>query len=138
MRKLMRFPAALAAAALSLAACATRPTPPSCPPGQEALRTAQLFFGRPGAPGPSDADFRKFVDEVMTPRFPDGLTVLDGGARWLGAENRQFREASKVVQIVLPASSHAERRIAAARAAYAARFHEEPLVVITPASCVKF
>ena len=64
------------ACVLMLAGCAT--TPPACPVGQEPMRTAQLFFGQNiGAkPGVSEADFRKFLDEELTPRFPNGLTVL--------------------------------------------------------------
>ena len=69
---------ALAAIMLSLtvAGCASLQTP-SCPTGQERLRTAQMFFSQ--KPGVSDAEFRKFVDEELTPRFPDGLTILK---RW--------------------------------------------------------
>ena len=47
------------------------------------MRTAQLFFGQNigGERGVSEADFRKFVDEELTPRFPSGLTVLEGGGQ---------------------------------------------------------
>jgi len=72
--------------------------------GQEARRTAQLFFGRNigDKPGVTDADFARFMAEEVTPRFPDGLTVLDGGGQWRGEENKLIREASKLVLIVLP------------------------------------
>nr|QQZ48702.1 DUF3574 domain-containing protein [Phenylobacterium glaciei] len=68
------------------------------------MRTAQLFFGQNigDKPGVSDADFRKFTDEVLTPRFPEGLTVLDGGGQWTGPENKLIREAAKIVVLVLP------------------------------------
>src|SRR4051812_19016376 len=79
---------------------------PACPAGQEARHNAQLFFGRNigDNPGVSDADFARFMDQEVTPRFPDGLTVLDGGGQWRGQENKLIREASKVVLIVLPNS----------------------------------
>ncbi|HET9224479.1 MAG TPA: DUF3574 domain-containing protein, partial [Roseiflexaceae bacterium] len=37
----------------------------------------ELFFGseRPNKPEVSDAEFKQFLDEEVTPRFPDGLTV---------------------------------------------------------------
>jgi hypothetical protein len=57
--------------ALALAGCASvQPRP--CPTGQERLRTAQLFFApnTDGKPRVSDADFRKYADEELTPRFP--------------------------------------------------------------------
>src|SRR5437016_3009112 len=77
---------------------------PSCPTGQRPMSMAQLFFGQNigGKPAVSDAAFRKFTDEEVTPRFPDGLTVLDGGGQWKGPDNKLIREASKVVVLVLP------------------------------------
>ena len=114
--------------------------PPACPAGQEAQRTAQLFFGRNigGKPGVSEADFQKFVDRELTPRFHDGLTVLDGGGQWRGDENRLIREASKVVLIVLPKRGDSAARIEAVRNAYKARFHQDSVLLITQASCVSF
>jgi hypothetical protein len=132
---------AIAIGSLLLAGCASvRPQPPACPVGQTFQRTAQLFFGRTGADAPriTDAAFRRYVDEELTPRFPDGLTVMDGGGKWRGDENRMIREASKVVLIVLPAKRDADRRVQAARAAYRSRFHQTSVMLVNPASCVSF
>jgi hypothetical protein len=140
----MRALGAVVAAAglVGLAGCATmRPEPlPTCPAGQEAHRTAQLFFGRNigDKPGVSDADFRRFMDEDVTPKFPDGLTVMDGGGQWRGEENRLIREASKVVLIVLPKGRDVSGRIDAVRTAYKSRFHQEAVLLITQAACVSF
>jgi hypothetical protein len=132
--------AASVAVACSLAACATGPKVPSCPDGQQRLRTAQLFFGRSvgGKPGVTDAAFTRFVDEELTPRFPDGLTILDGGGRWRGAEDRMIRESAKVVLIVLPKARDSAERIEAVRDAYKARFHQDSVLLITQAACVSF
>ena len=135
---------ALAAAAglVGLAGCATPAAErlPACPAGQEAHRTAQLFFGRNlgDKAGVDDADFRKFMDDDVTPKFPDGLTVMDGGGQWRGEENKLIREASKVVLIVLPRGRGASARIEAVRTAYKARFHQESVLLITQTSCVSF
>lgn len=127
-------------AVLGLAACATIPQPPACPAGQQRLRTAQLFFGRNigGEPGVSEAAFHRFVDEELTPRFPDGLTVLDGGGQWRGPENKLIRESSKIVLIVLPKDGDAGQRVEAARMAYKTRFHQDSVLLVTQASCVAF
>lgn len=139
---------ALGALVLSfaLAGCATAPAlapdapGPACPTGQEARRTAQLFFGRDVAERAtvSEADFRKFVDEELTPRFPDGLTILDGGGQWRGDENLLIREAAKVVLIVLPKGHGVPGRIEAVRNAYKARFRQDSVLLITQAACVSF
>ncbi|HEY8003437.1 MAG TPA: DUF3574 domain-containing protein [Phenylobacterium sp.] len=127
-------------AAFALTGCVTAPPPPACPAGQEHLRTAQLFFGRNTGdkPAVSDADFRRFVDEELTPRFPDGLTVIDAAGQWRGDENKLIREASKVVLIVLPQGRDTPRRIDAVRAAYKARFHQDSVLLVTQAACVSF
>jgi hypothetical protein len=115
-------------------------TLPPCPAGQETRRTAELFFGRNVGEkaGVSEADFRKFMDEDVTPKFPDGLTVLDGGGQWRGEENRLIREASKVVMIVLPKGRDSSARVEAVRNAYKARFHQESVLLITQSACVSF
>jgi hypothetical protein len=112
----------------------------ACPAGQERLRTAQLFFGRSVGEKPrvSEAEFRRFVDEELTPRFPDGLTILDGGGQWKGEENKLIREASKVVLIVLPKDPDQQPRLDAARAAYKTRFNQDAVMLVTQPACVSF
>jgi hypothetical protein len=101
---------------------------------------AELFFGRKDSEGPavSEADFRVFVDKELARRFPEGLTVMDGGGRWEGDENKMVREAAKVVLIVLPKGRDARGRVEAVRTAYKNRFHQESALVITEAACVSF
>jgi hypothetical protein len=125
--------------ALTVTGCASV-QPTACPTGQERLRTAQLFFGQNigGKPGVSDADFRKFADDELTPRFPAGLTILNGGGQWRGSENQLIREASKVVVIVLPAKGDPTENIEAVRSAYKQRFKQESVLLVTQASCVSF
>jgi hypothetical protein len=127
-------------AALLLTGCATTAPEPACPVGHTYQQTAQLFFGRNigSEPGVSDGDFRKFMDEEVTPRFPDGLTVLDGGGQWRGKDEVLIREASKVMLLVLPKGGDSGARIEAVRGAYKTRFHQESVLVVTQGSCVSF
>jgi len=136
----MRALAAIAAGGLLLAGCQTLAPAPACPAGQEYLRTAQLFFGRNVGDQPkvTEADFRRFMDEEVTPRFPDGLTVLDGGGQWRGASNRLIREAAKVVLVVLPKGHGADSKLEAVRNAYKTWFHQESVLIVTQPSCVSF
>jgi len=136
----MKGAAAAVVLALLVGGCANLLPAPRCPAGQQRLRTAQLFFGRDvaGRPQVSEAQFRRFLDEVLTPRFPDGLTILDGGGQWKGAENRLIRESSKVVLIVLPHTPDANARLDAVRAAYRQRFGQDSVLLVTQAACVSF
>jgi len=133
------FPLLAAAFALAMGGCASLKHD-SCPKGQERLRTAQLFFGRSAGETPrvSEAEFRRYVDEELTPRFPDGLTILDGGGQWKGEENKLIREASKVVLIVLAKGPDQQPRLEAARAAYKTRFKQDAVMLITQPACVSF
>jgi len=120
---------------MALGACASAPEMAACPMGQEELRTAQLFLGR-GAPksGAVEQDIRRFVDEEISPRFPDGVTVMDGGGAWKGSENLLVREATKVVLIVMPRTGGPER-VEAVRAAYRSRFQQDTALLINQSSC---
>ena len=118
---------------LGLAGCASGPPRLACPRGQSELRTAQIFLG---AAKVSDSELRKFVDAEVTPRFPDGVTVVDGGGQWKGADNRLMREAAKVVLIVLPPRGDPQARVEAVRTAYRTRFKQESVVVMPPPACV--
>ena len=130
---------ALLAGATLLSGCASL-APATCPAGQSHGRTAQLFFGRDigDQVGVSDADFARFVDEELTPRFPDGLTVLDAAGQWRGASGVIGREPSKVVILVLPGRAGGEDQIEAVRAAYKARFSQEAVLIVTQPACLGF
>jgi hypothetical protein len=75
--------AAAALACVALAGCET-PRYGCAKAGMRA--TAELVFGRssddPAHPSVSEADFTRFLNEEVTPRFPDGLTVIDAQGRW--------------------------------------------------------
>lgn len=122
-------------ASLSLAGCATTPKL-ACPAGQSEVRTAQLFLGAKAPAKLIDADLRAFVDREVTPRFPAGVTIVDGGRQWKGSDDQLVREAAKVVLIVLPSRGDAIGQIETIRAAYRARFRQETVVVIPRSACV--
>lgn len=124
-----------------VSACATPGQRPSaCPAGLSPVATAELFFGRNIGPslGVSDDDWRRFVDEEVTPRFPDGLTVIDAAGQWRGADGAIAREPSKVVLLVLSGGADEDRAIEAVRQAYKARFRQESVLLLRRQGCVAF
>jgi hypothetical protein len=67
--------------------------------------TVQLFFGHsiPGGGTVSESEWQDFLATSVTPRFPDGLTVLDGHGQWFEQKSHQVvTEVSTVVEIVTP------------------------------------
>jgi hypothetical protein len=130
----------LTASAAILSGCAALPSAAVCPAGQSEGREVQLFFGRNVGDrvGVSEADFQRFVDEELTPRFPDGLTVLDAAGQWRGASGVIGREPSKVVLLVLPGRVGDEGKLDAVRRAYRVRFAQEAVLQTVQPACLRF
>jgi hypothetical protein len=124
---------------MALSGCAS--LPPSCLPPSQPMLSAELAFGRSigDRTGVSDADFARFTAEEITPRFPDGLTVLDGHGQWRdSARGRLVREPSKLVWIVFaddPAKRAALTEIAEA---YKRKFRQQSVLIAVRPSCVAF
>jgi len=59
----------------------------------------ELYFGTeiPGGGMVSDSLWQKFLDEEVTPRFPKGLTVLDGSGQYLYENGKRAKEHTKIV-----------------------------------------
>lgn len=127
------------AAVLALSACATEGGA-ACTTGSQAGSTAELYFGRNigDQPGVSEADWRAFLDEEVTPRFPGGLTVIDAAGQWRNQSGAIGREASKVLVIVLSGRSDERARLDAIREAYKRRFRQEAVMLVERAACIAF
>ena len=111
-----------------------------CRPGMIPARTAELFFGRDigAAEGVSDEDWRHFVDSEIAPRFPDGFTVGDAAGAWRGPGGQMVRERSKRLFLVLSGKSDEAGKLAAIRAAYKSRFHQDAVMLLEGPACVSF
>ena len=79
-----------------------------CRGAQKAQQVAELIFGRSigGRIEVSEKQWMQFVDDEITPRFPDGLTVFDAAGQWRDQTSKKItRESSKIVLIVLPGNA---------------------------------
>jgi hypothetical protein len=104
-------------------------------------QVAELMFGRKadGHMAVSETDWTRFVDLEITPRFPDGLTILDAHGQWRDREHHRIvHERSKVVEIVLPGRPDDGRRLAAIAQAYKKAFHQQSVAIIVRSACVAF
>jgi hypothetical protein len=102
---------------------------------------AELMFGRNAGNrmAVSDAAWARFVDREITPRFPDGLTILDARGQWRDSgRKRIMREPSKLVEIVLPGKDEDQRYLGEIAAAYKSRFHQQSVGIIVRPACVAF
>ena len=125
---------------LLLSACAG-PQALVCSGAQRSAPGADLLIGRHigGRLGVSEAAWGAFLAAEVTPRFPDGLTVVDAAGQWRDTETgRIVREPSKIVTIVLPERADSQARIDAVVAAYKARFRQQSVGVVVRPACVAF
>lgn len=112
---------------------------PTCT-AERIMQRVELVFGlaRPEGGLVSDADWAGFLEAEVTPRFPDGLTVLTASGQWRDAGGAIQKEPSRILVILYRPTSAADTGIEAIRAAYKARFQQESVLRIDAASCVSF
>ncbi|MCY4654064.1 MAG: DUF3574 domain-containing protein [Dehalococcoidia bacterium] len=100
----------------------------------------QLFMGRSTADGMtvSDDEWAAFLEDTVTPRFPDGLTVLDAAGQWRGSDGVIQKEQSKLLIILAPPGDEPSRLISEISEAYKVRFSQESVLKVIGNECVSF
>jgi hypothetical protein len=109
---------------LALSACAQPGTPPVCTAPLKPAIAIDLYFGRdkPAGGEVTDAEWGAFLTEVVTSRFPDGLSVFDSSGQYREPTGRIVRERSKrLVVIVFDSPTH-RAKLAEIIDAYKQRF----------------
>jgi Protein of unknown function (DUF3574) len=91
----------------------------------------ELYFGtaRPDGVVTEEA-FREFVDEQVTPRFPDGLTLIKGDGQFRSDGSAVIKEQSFVLILLYPYDMLDEgiRRIEHIRGLYKEKFDQLSVV----------
>lgn len=103
----------------------------------------ELYFGigTLGAPddGIGEMRWRGFLDKEVTPRFPDGLTVLDAYGQWRGHPGEQpSRLRSKVLIILCEDTLENRESIDAIRTAFKVATHDKSVLLATERVDVSF
>jgi Protein of unknown function (DUF3574) len=127
--------------AVTFTAAAAQVPAPACHGPLQRKQIAELLFGRSigGHTGVSEAAWRRFVAREITPRFPDGLTIINATGRWRDPLSGTItRESSKEVEIVLPGYADEDARLAAIVAAYKRQFRQRSVGLIVLSGCVSF
>jgi hypothetical protein len=109
------------------------------PPGDLWAKT-ELYFGtsKPDGTVVTDQDFKGFLDEVVTPRFPDGLTLLAGFGQFRNSTGIIVQERSMLLILFYPASKDANQKIEEIRRLYLHRFNQESVLRADSLSLVSF
>lgn len=109
----------------------------------EAYIETRLFFGteRPdGGPDVTDRQFMAFIDEEVTPRFPNGLTIQEGRGQWRDSNGVIERERSYELTLLYPASEARVRdaRIERIRDAYENAYAQDSVARIEERTTADF
>jgi hypothetical protein len=112
----------------------------ACPTKATLMARLELLFGlsRKQAAPVSEEEWAGFVDAEVTPRFPDGLTILTGYGQWRDRAGAVVKETSKVLVIWYAPDQESDSRIEAIRDAYKKRFAQDSVLRVDGYSCVSF
>ena len=137
----MRVGASLAAVALlsgAVGGCAAS-GPVTCRTDERELVNETLYFGTAKPDGVvDDAEWTRFLDDWVTPRFPDGLTVLHASGQWRGADGRIVEEPSRVLYLVHAGDEANEHKVEEITGEYKRRFQQEAVLRTRGAVCVSY
>jgi len=95
--------------------------------------TDHLFFGRsiPGGGAVTDADWETFVSDVITPRFPNGLTIWRAEGQWRGNDGKPVSEQTMVLEVIHEGGKVNEKAITEIADEYKRRFKQDAVMRVT-------
>lgn len=103
----------------------------------------RLYFGlglvdKPDS-GVSEQVWRAFLDQEVTPRFPDGLSVIDVYGQWQGKQQTSpERLRSKQLVIDYPDTAENRAKVEAIRAAWKQHTGDQSVLRVTQSADVSF
>ena len=114
--------------------------PISCPDGSDYYVQYQLFMGRNNDSGEivDDAAWDAFLEDTVIPRFPNGLTVLDGQGHWRGSQGLAYEERSKLLIVLAPSEDDIVRLTDEISEEYKRRFMQESVLRVVSDVCASF
>jgi hypothetical protein len=135
----MTRPTALLAAAVAsacLLGCAAVGAP-VCAPGERASIAEVVYFGanKPGGVV-SPEEWSDFLRDVVTPKFPAGLSVWQASGQWQGGDGTLTKESTFVLSLVHAQASSFDASVPAIIAEYKTRFQQEAVLRVKSHVCV--
>lgn len=119
----------------------------TCQSDEMAWVSTHLFFGRSISPKHegepaghvSDDQWSAFRKKHITPRFPNGYTLINGKGHWMDDKTgRQFAEDSKILILLHEPDEASENKILEIRNAYKEAFDQQSVLRSVSATCIQF
>jgi hypothetical protein len=97
-----------------------------------------LGLSKPNGVEVNNAEFQRFLDREVTPRFPDGFTVISGQGQFKDASGVILKERSKLLILLYPISATSTQKIEQIRKAYVTAFQQQSVLRADNLTCVAF
>lgn len=121
-----------------LGGCASLPSH-DCAPGEQRMVSEMIYFGTQAPDGTvTPEQWTRFLGEVVTPRFPQGLTVWPAAGQWKAADGSITREASYALNLLHADDAASEAAIRAIVGDYRTRFRQEAVLRVKSRACASF
>ncbi len=109
-------------------------------PASQLFARTELFFGlsKPNGTAVQNAEFQQFLNREVTPRFPDGFTVLSGQGQFKDASGVIIKERSQLLILLNPIAASNNQKIEEIRKAYIKAFQQQSVLRTDELSCASF
>lgn len=109
-------------------------------PSEKILTKEELYFGlsKPAGGTVSEAEWQLFVNLVITPRFPSGLTVVAASGQYLNTSSQLTKENTKLVILIYENSPTKNQMIVQIIDIYKRLFAQESVLRVTSSVRVSF
>ncbi|OQW31583.1 MAG: hypothetical protein A4E19_08195 [Nitrospira sp. SG-bin1] len=98
-----------------------------------------LYFGTETPSGRVTSEaWEKFLGEIVTPRFPEGLSAWRASGQWRSASGEVIREPSYVLSLVHPDDAALGKAVQEIVESYKTRFRQEAVLRVTSSACKSF
>jgi hypothetical protein len=112
----------------------------ACHAPAQPMLAIELMFGRSveGRVVVADRAWASFLAREVTPRFSEGLSVVDAAGQYKAQGGHILHEPSKLVVVIAPDKPETHDHIAAIKAAYKKEFRQQTVVAVTREVCASF
>ena len=108
----------------------------TCDPHDSPQVRSVLFFGLAKPQGHvSESEWQAFLRDVVTPRFPQGLTVWRADGQWRAPDGKIVREASRVLELIHADTPEARRAISTVADHYRRAFDQQSVMRVRTLVC---
>ena len=99
----------------------------------------ELYFGLSKPNGVvTEEEFQNFINTEVTPRFPNGLTLLSGKGQFRDLTETLIKEGTKLLILLYTFNNESSIAVEQIREAYKKKFQQESVIRVDEIACVSF